>query len=412
MTQRIGSKKSSEAGFLGVSGTVKHGFEDVQEAFIDNFTKRNELGAACCVYHRGEKVVDLWGGVRNKSTGEPWEEDTMVLVFSTTKGMAGLAMALANSRNLLDYEERVSRYWPEFAQSGKESVTVRQLLSHQAGLFAFDSQVDKSTVADMDRLATVLARQRPAWEPGTRQAYHAISLGFYEGELIRRVDPSHRTLGQFFQDEVASPLGLDFYIRLPESIPNSRLAVIEKFNPMAAIFSVRSVPLLLATMNRNSPTYRAMFANPGPWLPLDEEHVYARNLEVPSAGGVGTARAIAHAYSVFATGGTELSLSDGTLKLLMASAVAPLHGFYDEVMKKEMSLSLGFLKPSATYPFGNPGAFGTPGAGGSFGFADPEAGIGYAYVCNRMGARQGGDPRELALRNALHKVISKEALES
>src|SRR5574337_1292166 len=140
-----------------ISGYVKQGFEVVREAFVENFTRRDELGAACCIYYQSEKVVDLWGGVRNKATGEPWEEDTMVFVASTTKGMAGLAVALAHSRGLLDYEERVCTYWPEFAQQGKEKVTVRQLLSHQAGLLALDAPVDRGVAADLDRLAVVLA---------------------------------------------------------------------------------------------------------------------------------------------------------------------------------------------------------------------------------------------------------------
>jgi CubicO group peptidase (beta-lactamase class C family) len=387
-----------------ISGFVKPGFEAVREAFTENFTSRNELGAACCMYYQGEKVVDLWGGVRNKVTGEPWEEDTMVCVFSTAKGMSGLAMALAHSRGLLDYEERVCTYWPEFAQQGKDKVTVRQLLSHQAGLFALDAPVEKSVVADLDRLAVVLAQQKPAWEPGTRQAYHAQSLGFYEGELLRRVDPRHRSLGQFFHDKIASPLGLDFYIRLPEEIPNSRLAAIQKANPALRFFNT-PIPLMLASMNRRSPTYRAVFENPGPWLFLDKECIYSRNLENPSGNGVGTARAIAQAYSVFATGGQEIELDQKTLQALMAPAVPPLCGFYDEVMRKEMILSIGFLKPSRAYPFGRPGAFGEPGAGGSFGFADPEAGIGYAYVTDQMGAKLGGDPRDLALREAFHQAI-------
>src|SRR6266436_10436101 len=211
----------------GVQGYVSKGFEGVRDAFLENFSHRKELGAACCVYREGEKVVDLWGGLRNKATGEPWEEDTMVLVYSATKGFAAMTLALAHSRGWLDYEERVCTYWPEFAQRGKERITVRQLLAHQAGLFAFDEPVDREVVADLDRLAVVLARQTPAWKPGTREAYHAISLGFYEGELLRRIDPLHRSLGQFFQDEIASPLGLDFYIRLPEALPNSRFATLE-----------------------------------------------------------------------------------------------------------------------------------------------------------------------------------------
>ena len=148
---------------VAISGFAKPGFEAVREAFVENFTHRNELGAACCIYQHGEKVVDLWGGVRNEATGEPWEEDTMVFVASTTKGLATMAIALAHSRGLLDYEERVCTYWPEFAQQGKEKVTVRQQLSHQAGLLALDAHIDRSVVADLDRLAVALAAQKPAW---------------------------------------------------------------------------------------------------------------------------------------------------------------------------------------------------------------------------------------------------------
>jgi CubicO group peptidase (beta-lactamase class C family) len=150
---------------------VSRGFEGVRGAFIENFSRRKELGAACCIYCQGEKVVDLWGGVRNKATCEPWEEGTMVLVYSATKGFAAMTLALAHSRGWLDYDEHVCSYWPEFAQNGKDTSTVRQLLSHQAGLFAFDEPVDRAVVADLDRLAAVMARQRPAWKPGTQQVY-------------------------------------------------------------------------------------------------------------------------------------------------------------------------------------------------------------------------------------------------
>ncbi len=157
-----------------VQGQVKPGFEVVREAFAQNFARRRELGGACCAYHRGEKVADLWGGIRNKQTREPWEQDTMVVVHSATKGLAAMTLAVVHSRGWLDYEERVARYWPEFAQHGKEKVTVRQLLAHQAGLFAFGEPVDRNVIADLDHLAVVLAR--PTWEPGTKQAYHALTL--------------------------------------------------------------------------------------------------------------------------------------------------------------------------------------------------------------------------------------------
>jgi CubicO group peptidase (beta-lactamase class C family) len=384
----------------GIQGYVSKGFEPVRDAFLENFSRRKDLGAACCVYHHGQKVVDLWGGIRNRATGAPWEEDTMVMVHSTTKGLAAMTLAIAHSRGWLNYEERVCTYWPEFAQRGKETITVRQLLAHQAGLFAFDEPVDRHVVADLDRLALILARQTPAWKPGTRQAYHAISLGFYEGELLRRIDPQHRSLGQFFQDEIATPLGLDFYIRLPKEIPNSRLATIESPTALEMLLGF-PIRLTLATLYPRSNIYRALITNPGAAICQDEERVYARNLEVPSGGGVGTARAIARAYSAFATGGEELQLRPETLQLLMAPAIPAERGFLDECMKGEIQFSLGFCKPGPTSQFGHPESFGHPGAGGSFGFADPQAGIGYAYVTNRMGTTLPFDPRDAALRAAM-----------
>ena len=388
-----------------VHGQVSRGFEAVREAFAENFIRRRELGGACCAYSRGEKVVDLWGGIRNKQTGEPWERDTMVLVNSTTKGLAAMTLAIAHSRGWLDYEQPVCKYWLEFAQQGKEKITVRQLLAHQAGLFAFDEPVDRTIVADLDRLAVVLARQKPAWEPGTRQAYHALTLGFYEGELLRRLDPRHRSLGQFFQDEIASSLGEDVYIRLPESIPNSRLATLAPPSPIELLLGF-PIRLTLDSMNRRSNIYRALIANPGAAISLDELRVYSRDLEVPSGGGVCTARGIAHAYGVFASGGQALGLRQETLDLLAAPAIPPARGFYDECMKGVgVQFSLGFMKSTPALPFGGARSFGAPGAGGSLGFADPDAGIGYGYVTSQMGTRLQGDPRDLALRDALYSAI-------
>ena len=325
----------------------------------------------------------------------------MVLVYSATKGLAAMTLALAHSRGWLDYDERVATYWPEFAQQGKDAITVRQLLAHQAGLFAFDEQADRSVVADPDRLATVLARQRPTWPPGARQAYHAITLGYYESELLRRIDPRHRSIGQFFQDEIATPLGLDFYIRLPGSIPNARLATLSRPSRLAMLrgFPVR---LTLEALNPRSNIVRALA---GSLLPHDEQRVYARDFEVPAGGGVGTARAIARAYSVFATDGHELGLRRETLSALAAPAIAPARGFYDECMKGDGArFALGFMKHCPVWPFGSESPFGAPGTGGSLGFADPQAGIGYAYVTSRMGTSVTGDPRELALRHALYSA--------
>lgn len=391
---------------LGIQGHVSTGFEPVREAFADNFVRRRESGGACCAFYRGEKVVDLWGGIRNKKTGEPWEQDTMVVVHSATKGLAAMTLAIAHSRGWLDYEQPVSKYWLEFAQEGKERMTVRQLLAHQAGLFAFNEPVDQSVVADLDRLAVVMARQKPAWEPGTRQAYHALTLGFYEGELLRRVDPQHRSLGQFFHDEIASRLGEDVYIRLPEEVPNSRLATLTSPSPVKMLLGFPP-RLTLQAMNPRSNIHRALIRNPGVGIYQDAQRVYARNLEVPSGNGVGTARGIAHAYGVFATEGRELGLRQETLDLLAAPAIPPTRGFYDECLKGNgVQFSLGFMKSCPAWPFGSASSFGAPGSGGSLGFADPATGVGYAYVTSQMGTAMTGDPREVALREALYSALS------
>ena len=384
-----------------INGHVTPGFEGVRDVFLENFFDRRELGGAVCAYVRGENVVDLWGGIRNNVTGEPWEADTMVLVYSTTKGLAAMTLALAHSRGWLDYDERVSAYWPQFAQQGKERITVRQLLAHQAGLYALDQPLDRELLSDFGRLADLLARQRPAWEPGTRQGYHAITLGFYEGELLRRIDPEHRSLGRFFQDEIAGPLGLDLYIRVPEGIPNERLATLARPRMRNMVFGTRP-RFLLETLNPRSKIVRALR---GSELTRDDVYVYARNLEIPSGGAVGTARAIARAYSAFATGGTELGLQPATLKELTAPAVPPTNGFFDVCMKGQAEFSLGFMKPNDVWRFGSPAAFGFPGAGGSMGFADPQTGLGYAYVTSQMGTSVTGDPREVALRDAIRHAV-------
>ena len=390
-----------------VQGQIAPGFERVRDAFAENFARRNELGGACCAYHGGQKVVDLWGGRRNAQTLEPWEQNTMVVVHSATKGLAAMTLAIAHSRRWLDYDERVSTYWPEFGHNGKQEITVRQLLAHQAALFAFDEPVDRSTVADLDRLAAVMARHRPAWPPGTRQAYHGLTLGFYEGELMRRVDPRHRTLGQFFQDEIATPLGEGFYIRLPEDIPNDRLATLSPPSRLQMFTRFRPLRLLFEGLNPRSNISRALAVNPGTSVYFDDQRVYARNLEVPAGGGVGTARAIAHAYWVFANGGHELGLRQETLDLLAAPAVPPTHGFYDECLKGDVQFSLGFMKSSDSWRFGGPRSFGSPGTGGALGFADPDARIGYGYVTSRMGTTFTGDPRDVALRQALYAAIAE-----
>ncbi len=352
-----------------VHGFVAPGFEPVREEFLRNFEERGELGAACAIYRQGEKVVDLWGGYRDGRSRAPWEEDTLVIVFSSTKGLSALAMALANSRGYFDYEAPVTHYWPEFAQNGKEHITIRQLLAHEAGLAVIEEPLTRQILADKDALAAILARQRPLWEPGTHHGYHSFSLGWYESELIRRTDPQHRTLGRFFQDELATPLGLEVYIDIPSSLPAERIAAVTQpgfwqillgmpiwvFNPRSLImctFNPRTRNLLLGSpLLLNSPAFWAV--------------------EMPSAGGI---------------------------------------GWKDLVLHRDMAYASGFLKPFEGYRFGSStAAFGAQGSGGSFGFADPEAQVGYAYVMNHQGVRLLDEPREKVLRDAFYRCLQRVA---
>ena len=399
----------TEAGSREICGDVAPGFEPVREEFGRNFSERGELGAACCAYARGEKVVDLWGGSRDRNTGAPWEEDTLVLVFSTTKGVSALAVALAQSRGLIDYDETVAAYWPEFAQNGKGGVTVRQLLNHRAGLCAVDEPLNPEVLSDLDRVAGILARQRPAWESGKRQGYHYLTLGLCENELLRRVDPRGRSLGRFLREEIVAPLGEEFYVGLPPEVPASRVATIEAFHPLQMLLHVNTMPpgLVLGYLNPRSLTARTL-GNPKLRSPGDLDKPEYRRVELGAAGGIGTARAVAKAYGAFAAGGKDLGVRPETIAELSAPAPPPPAGSRDEVLKTDTSYSLGFFKPSPAFRFGtNQNAFGTPGAGGSFGFADPEAGVGFAYAPNKMGFHVWDDPREKALREALYTCLDR-----
>ncbi len=396
-----------------VHGYVAPGFEAVRLEFENNFAFRKEIGAAFAVYHRGQKVVDLWGGFRDKKRQHPWQEDTLTTVFSTTKGIASMTLAVAHSRGWLEWDAPVAQYWPEFAQAGKESITVRQLVAHQAGLCAIDEPLDVATLADLDRLADILAKQAPAWTPGVRHGYHAISLGWYQGELFRRVDPQGRSLGRFFREEIAEPLGLDFHIGLPTSFPESRIATIVPLSFLRLPFQVgrrSQIPLrmLVAMLNPRSVTARA-FGNPKLKSPAafnsDPE---LRAVEIPAANGMGDARSIARLYSAFANGGAELELRKQTLDDLMADASLPAEGSFDHVLRTPTVFSMGFMKPNPDFDFASSGrGFGTPGAGGSFGFADPDARLGVAYIMNKMGSYLVDDPREKSLRDATYRAVSK-----
>jgi CubicO group peptidase (beta-lactamase class C family) len=392
-----------------IDGFVAPGFEPVRQEFERNFAERGELGAACAAYRSGEKVVDLWGGVRDARTGAPWEKDTLVLVYSTSKGLAAMTLALAHSGGRLDYDERVAAYWPEFAQAGKGDVTVRQLLGHEAGLPVIDAPLDARVLRDFDRLAAVIAAQRPLWPPGTRHGYHGVSLGWYEGELVRRVDPGGRSLGRVFAEDIAAPLGLDVYFGVPESVGRERLARIERATPLRALSGLRHLPprMALALANPRSLTFRT-FANPRLRSPADLDRREYRSVEFPAGGAVGGARGIARAYAAFAAREPELGLSPGTLDELTRYPRPPTGGWRDQVLQVDTAFSLGYARPLGAFRFGSSShAFGHPGAGGSFAFADPDREVAFAYVMNRLGFHLRDDPREHALRRALYRCLGK-----
>jgi CubicO group peptidase (beta-lactamase class C family) len=391
-----------------IEGNADEGYGKVADAFRANFAAHREAGAAVAVYRDGVKVVDLWGGYRNGFTKAPWQHDTIVNMFSTTKGIASLAVTVAASRGLIDYDAKVADYWPEFAQAGKADVTVRQLLSHQAGLSALDAPLRLADLTDHDKLSAILAAQAPAWPPGSRHGYHALTLGWYESELVRRTDPAGRTLGQFFADEVAAPLGLDLYIGLPASVDRDRVAHLHGWPRPKALLHLNAMPprLALALLNPFGLTGRTVNVPNGVDAMRDFNREEVRTVEIPAANGIGTARAVAKAYCCAATGGRELGLTADTLEALTRAAVTPTGGLRDKVLHVDSVFSLGYCKPVAHFCFGSSDkAFGTPGLGGSFGFADPDTGVGFAYVMNRMGFHLWSDPRELGLRQALFRDV-------
>lgn len=392
-----------------IGGDVEAGYGKVADAFRATFRGGAEVGAAVAVYRDGVKVVDLWGGYRNGLTKDPWQADTMVNMFSTTKGVAALVVATAVSRGLISYDAKVADYWPEFAQAGKRDVTVRQLLAHQAGVCALKPKPTLADVADPRRLSPILAAQVPAWRPGTRHGYHAITLGWYESELIRRTDPAGRTLGRFMADEIVTPAGLDLHIGLPESVDRTRVAHIHNWARAETMLHLGVMPpgFVRASLNPVGLTARTI-AVPRGVNPFNGDYNRddVRAVEIPSANGIGTARSVARMYDSAACGSSEVALSNAVRDALAAPAMPPSHGVRDKVMHIDVAYSLGFCKPVPQFVFGSSGkAFGTPGFGGSFGCADPDTGIGFAYVMNRLGFHLWSDPRELALRQALFRDV-------
>jgi CubicO group peptidase (beta-lactamase class C family) len=392
-----------------IGGDVDPQFGRVREVFETNLRERNELGAACAVYYKGEKVVDLWGGYRDRGRTQPWDEATLVLVFSTTNGVAATAMARAHAAGLFAYDDPVAKHWPEFGRAGKQAVTVRELLGHRAGVAAVDGKLTPTDVTDRASLVERLAAKEPDWVPGHRQGYHAWSLGWYESELIRRTDPAGRTLSTYAAEELFDPLDAEFYIGVPDRLSTDRIAEIQSFGVRDALSTLGSFPVRLGLSLAIpwSTASRAMnpFAISTPAALNDPEW---RQLEIPAGNGIGQVRDLARLYGDLAMGGERIDLDGATFDALTAPPETPPGGPRDVVLKTETAYSLGFWKPFDGFRFGSPAAFGAPGAGGSFAFADPELELGFAYAPSRMGTHLWDDPREIALRDAVVECIETD----
>jgi CubicO group peptidase (beta-lactamase class C family) len=362
-----------------IHGICKPGYERVREAFARNFEEHDEVGAALSLVVKGETVVDLWGGHADASRTRPWEQDTIVNTYSTTKGITTVCALRLVEQGKLDLDRPVAEYWPEFGQNGKETIPVRWLLSHRAGLPAVDNLIPLEQSFEWTPLVDALAAQKPWWEPGTAFGYHALTFGHLVGEVIRRV--SGKTLGAYWRDEFAEPLGLDFHVgfgpehdaRCADMIP----APIPVFDPNS--------PLAVALANPASVTFKAFFVSPLPMVqPLYMNSRQWRASEMPAANGHGTARALATLYGALAGGGDI----DGTSVLrreTIEMATETQSQGEDQVLLFPMHIGVGFMLDIPEFQISPSGSiFGHAGMGGSFGYADPEAGFGAGYVMNKM----------------------------
>lgn len=372
---------------------VASGWEPVRDAFLEGFENGEEHGAGVAVYHRGACVVDLVGGWRDKDHTQPYGDDALQVVFSTTKGITSLAVAMCVQQGLLDYSEPVVTYWPEFAAHGKDTVTVAQLLSHRAGLYTVDGPITLDEALLWDTVTQRLAQTAPRFPVDSTHGYHAITFGWLAGELVRRV--TGKSLGTFVRDHISSPLGADFHIGLPAELEPrvARLMAhpIPKFPPdIARIMMERSAP---GTKGADALGLNGAFG-PGAF---NKAEVHAA--EIPGANGIGNARSLARIYAaaVGEVDGVRL-LSDSVRE--QATTNNTPDGEMDVVLISETVFAMGFMLHCDRSLFSGPGAFGHNGAGGSVSFGDPHRNMGFSYVMNTMMTVYDEDPRRSRLVRA------------
>lgn len=372
-----------------IHGEVTPGWEGVRDAFAGAFERGDELGASVVISHAGVPVVDLWAGAAAPD-GTPWERDTIVNVYSTTKTMAAISLMMCVDRGLVDVHEPVATYWPEFAANGKEAVTVAQVMAHSSGLSGFDPAIEATDLYDWDARVDQLARQAPWWEPGTAPGYHAITHGYLIGEILRRVDG--RTLGTFFKEEVAEPLGADFHIGFGAEL-DDRCG--ELVPPDAGLGDQ-------ADADEDSVAYRTMVS-----CPLDATEPRTREwraAEIPAAGGFGNARSVARVHAAMAMGGSIDGVTLMSPETVESITETQSEGV-DMVMGYNARFGLGFGLPSVEVPLPNPRTIFWGGWGGSLAIIDLDAQLTVSYVMNRMASDLMGDNRGLDIAGAAYMSL-------
>lgn len=381
------------------NGTTAPGFDGVRDAFEANFAKDLEIGASFSAYHRGEKVVDLWAGVADVDSGRPWGEDTLALVFSTTKGATAVCANKLAQEGALDVDAPVARYWPEFAQGGKADIPVSYLLSHQAGLAWVDGDMSLQQALSWDPVVDALAQQVPHYEPGSQHGYHATTYGWLVGEVVRRV--AGKSVGTYFREEIAAPLGLDFWIGLPESEEPRVATLVGGLADPLITEDPEVAALVNQFMGPDTVLGKSLFAPGGALSGPDVWNTRELHAaEIPAANGIGDARSIARMYSacIGSVDGVRI-LSEAQLKRATTQLTT---GPNRVLLDMDIQFGLGFMLRSSLIELGGPRSFGHFGAGGSVGWADPEAELAFGYVMNRMDMGLAGDARSFELINACY----------
>lgn len=390
-----------------VDGDYEERFAPVVDEFVRNFAERGEVGASLCISHEGRTVVDVWGGTidlpdrdgKLPDEPRPWARDTISIVHSCTKGATALCAHVLAAQGKLDIEAPVAEYWPEFAQAGKEKATVRMMLDHSVGVPVFRGPIEPGELNDWDRVIARMEAEAPFWEPGTRNGYHMINFGWTVGELVRRV--SGTSLGTFFREAICEPLGLDFWIGLPEEL-ETRVA------PMAPYRRSKGEPLgLFALTILNDPTSIPALAVAN----MASTNMNARDYhaaEIGGGGGITNARALAGMYAPLALGGGSLVDADHLARMGRISVATN----DDASLRIATRFALGFMvsmdnraKVEKDSVILGDAAFGHVGAGGSIGFADPAHGLSMGYTMNRMGNGILLNERGQSLVDATYAVL-------